>query len=76
MPYAEISIFVEITDETALLKAARKRAIEDGAAADDKAATLVVPDVETALRMLFDPGVSPPGVSIQDSSANITSIVG
>jgi hypothetical protein len=58
----EVSIYIRVTDEAALLAAAKARATADKVDPDD------VETVHDALRMLLDPGESPPGTEILDST--------
>lgn len=60
----EVSILIEVHDEEALLEAGRAKAIEDGLSAEDAADM----DAGDCLRWIIDPGESPPGTGIQDSS--------
>ncbi|MGH8159259.1 MAG: hypothetical protein ACREPQ_14155 [Rhodanobacter sp.] len=65
-----VTLLIEIGDEVAFRQAAHDRALTDNLC-DDEAATYL--DIEeTSLGqcavMLLDPGVSPPGCSIVDSS--------
>lgn len=69
---ASITIHVEIHDVHALLQAARRHAVEHDSCTPGQTKELVpVGDVSAALRMLFDPGISPDGCQIQDSSVEI-----
>ena len=60
----EVSILIEVHDEEALLEAGRAKAIEDGMDPTDAADM----DAGDCLRWFIDPGESPPGTDIQDSS--------
>lgn len=57
-----VTIYVRVYDKADLFKAAIERSVQDGLP-DWKPE-----DISDALRMLFDPGMSPPGVEILDSS--------
>jgi hypothetical protein len=61
-----ISLDVTVHDPDEVIKAARQRYLDETTNATDS--ETIVPDVEAALRFLFDPGVSPPGCEINDSS--------
>ena len=67
----QVIISVTVTDPAALAAAAAARAIEDGIEAEDWAETRSRHDdpIGSDLRMLLDPGVSPPGTQIDDSAA-------
>lgn len=62
----EVTITIKVTDEAQMLKAARERAISDGLNSEGADQLGVL----ESLRMLLDPGESPPGTEIQDSSAD------
>ena len=62
---------IEVHDPKALHVAARLRALADGITAgqlDEYIGTRAEPHIPSCLQMLFDPGTSPPGTSIQQSS--------
>lgn len=68
----EVTIFVHVEDLPALRAEAERIYRKDVAEATSEDAADVLdldgkPDPDACLRMLFDPGVSPPGVSIQGS---------
>jgi hypothetical protein len=69
----QVTIYVDVNDQDALFAAAMARAKEDGLEESDAQENLK-PDGEVhignCLRMLLDPGVSPPGCSIEDSSCD------
>ena len=67
----ECSIYFRVTDRKAFIRAARKQAIADKAARNMKEAAELVDDVSSAARWLFDPGVSPDGCEILDSTCEI-----
>ncbi|SHG88359.1 hypothetical protein [Bradyrhizobium erythrophlei] len=71
---AEVSIFVTIDNEVALIGAARQRYLDENPNETDEDASNIVPDgdVSAALRMLFDPGVSPDGCTILDSECEVS----
>ena len=60
-----------VTDVSLLYKTALARAIADGLEPDDAAESLTYdgePNVSACVRMLLDPGISPDGLEIDDSS--------
>ena len=61
-----VTIYVEVTDTQALKKAAECRAVADGVTLKDWRKSRGGPQDD--LRMLLDPGVSPDGTSIYDST--------
>lgn len=68
-----ISLEVRVTDEQALFKSALKHAMEVDNLDEDFAREELTNgsgsiDVESCLQMIFDPGESPGGASIDDSS--------
>lgn len=72
----QVSLFVDVNDAQALHAHAMKIATEPGTgmAANDAESMLgsaEEPDISACLRMVFDPGVSPPGTSILDSSCEL-----
>jgi hypothetical protein len=76
---ASVTIFVMIHDPQALWDRAVTQAIDDKAISDaseasnieDMIGTRKEPDLSGCLRMIFDPGESPDGCQIEDSSAEI-----
>lgn len=61
-----VTLYVRVIDEAALIAAGQERAkIDVGGSLDADDENM---DAPTALRWLLDPGVSPPGCEIQDSS--------
>lgn len=64
-----VSITIEIHDPEAFAMAALQRARDDGLDDADLESTYSPDNLSACAIMLFDPGVSPPGCSIQDSSA-------
>lgn len=77
---ATVSVDVQIFDIAALVAAARERYVENNADASDLGAVLmdakaIIPDgdVSTALRMLFDPGVSPKGFDVLECGCEVHS---
>jgi hypothetical protein len=75
MTTAEVSIYVEVRDVPELIKAARQRVIDDGLAGDMETASEIVADddVSCALRIILDPGESPPGCNILDCNCEVSS---
>jgi hypothetical protein len=63
--YVTFTLELEVTDEKAMVDAAKLRQAADGVDWDDEEEM----DVAIAARILLDPGTSPPGSEIQDSSA-------
>ncbi|AXQ69609.1 hypothetical protein HOU03_gp159 [Caulobacter phage CcrSC] len=70
----QISVNVEVDDLPVLLAAAMAKATGDDGLTEDQARDILTnsdplgrPDVKACLTMLFDPGVSPDGTSINDS---------
>lgn len=70
-----VTIDVTVYDEKALFKAALERYCEDNdrcATSEEDAFDLLKPggdiDISACLQMLFDPGLSPPGCEIEQSS--------
>lgn len=57
-----LTIEVDVDDENALMTAARAQAVKDGGTENQ------VNDVADAIVWLLDPGVSPPGLLIVQSS--------
>lgn len=67
----DIVISVRVHDKKALYDAAKERAILDGIGRvemSDYIGTRRKPDVGGCLQMLLDPGISPDGCDIQQSS--------
>lgn len=69
MKLAEFALYLRITDGPALVAAARERLVEERVVEDLEAATEEIEDEDysQALRILLDPGESPPGTEILDS---------
>lgn len=68
-----VTIAVNVDDPQALWAAAYAQARQNSMTQDDIAdwlGTQVSPNVPNCLRQMFDPGISPPGTVIQDSSAD------
>ena len=57
MADASVTIYVKVTDEEALIRAARARAIYDGLDEQEALEAIADGDVSSALRFLFDPGI-------------------
>jgi hypothetical protein len=57
-----VTIFVEVDDAREVIRAARDHAVANGGRRSD------VTCVRDAVHMLLDPGISPPGLSILDST--------
>jgi hypothetical protein len=74
MTVATISIFVTVNNTSALIEAARKRYLDEVPTETRKGACNMVPDgdISAALRMLFDPGVSPDGCTILDTECEVS----
>ena len=64
-----VTLYLTVDDAEAFAQAAVARAIEEGVDADDAASTYTADALTDCARMLFDPGISPPGCEILDSSA-------
>lgn len=69
----QVSIFVDVHDAQALHAHAMKIATEPGSGmsttdAESMLGSAEEPNISGCLRMVFDPGASPPGTSILDSS--------
>lgn len=76
MTSASITLYVDVTDEQELWRHAYAKYEEGNGTADqsdfeEMCGTADAPNVPECLRMVFDPGESPPGVQINDSSAAI-----
>lgn len=70
MTYWTVTLEVRVTDEQALYDAARANyVLENGEDYPRHLGTREEPDTGNCLRQLADPGVSWPGTSIEDSSA-------
>jgi hypothetical protein len=68
----QITLHVNVWDREALYTAAKARALADGYRVRDLRETIGTkrrPDVSACLVMLLDPGTSPAGCSIEDSTA-------
>lgn len=70
---ASVTIYVEVTDEQDLWDHAKEVYERSNLSSgfEELCGTREEPLVEECLRMVFDPGESPPGVQINDSSAAI-----
>lgn len=76
---ASVTLHVEIFDAQAMWDHALTDYQENHFGCDEKAEEEFVgmcgtrdnPDLGECLRMIFDPGESPPGISIQDSAASV-----
>lgn len=78
---AQVTIFVDVYDEQAMWDAAYEAYVKTGTATSDAEVIRKdfeelcgprdEPDIAECLRMIFDPGESPPGLQINDSSAEI-----
>lgn len=70
---AEVSIFVQIEDIPTLIEAARKRYLDECPTETREGALEMVPegDISAALRMLLDPGISPDGCTILESTCEV-----
>lgn len=71
----EVTIFVHVEDLPALRAEAERIYRKDVAKATSEEVAGVLdldgkPDPAACLRMVFDPGVSPPGLAIQDSAVS------
>ena len=65
----EVSVYLRVHDPKRFVAAAQYRAVEEGVDPDDAVDTYNEDDLGACARMLFDPGVSPPGCEILDSTA-------
>lgn len=74
MQLAKLSIFVEINDAPDLIAAARKRYMDECPTETTASARAFIPDgdVSAALCMLLDPGVSPAGCTLIESSCELS----
>ena len=68
----EVTLSMSIHDAEAFAAAAVARAIKDGVDEQDARATYTPDDLRACAVMLLDPGVSPDGSQIEDSSAVVT----
>lgn len=73
---ASITLHVDVFDEQAMWDHARQigeaqNAFVDEEAVVDMLGTREEPLIGECLRMIFDPGESPPGIQINDSSAEV-----
>lgn len=70
-----VSIDVEVLDANELFKTAMKHATEVDSMSEGDARELLAPegdiDIRACLMMVFDPGVSPDGTSINGSTATL-----
>ena len=78
----EVSIFVDVHDARDLYEAALARGVAENSDAQNKSrratiahfrdylGTRKAPDVHGCLRMMFDPGLSPDGCTINDSAVS------
>lgn len=73
MTHASVTLHVEVTDEQELWDHAKAVYEQSGlnSGFEELCGERKYPKVEECLRMIFDPGESPPGVQINDSSAVI-----
>lgn len=67
---------LEVDDPAALYKAALDRAVDDGFEPDCAAVSGFIgtqdePDLGACVRMILDPGMSPPGTSIHESWVDV-----
>lgn len=74
--FAHVTLYVEVCDEQAMWRRAYGTYEESNGTADqgdfeDICGTEQEPDIAECLRMIFDPGDSPPGIQIHDSAATI-----
>lgn len=70
--YVTVTIAVRVHDARAFARAAQRRAIDDGIAGSLREARengYSVRDLSACAQMLFDPGISPAGCEILESSA-------
>ena len=67
----ECSIYFRVTDRKAFIRAARLQCIADKAANNMKEAAEIIDNVSTAAHWLFDPGISPDGCEILDSTCEM-----
>lgn len=65
--YIDVTIHLEVFDEKILFDAACAAMIKDGVPPDEAAQFADSPS--ECARYLLDPGVSPPGTNIEDSTA-------
>lgn len=65
------TLYLSVHDETALRKAAETRALDDGMTPEEAAEYLdeAKQSITDCIVMLFDPGESPDGCQIEQSSA-------
>lgn len=73
---ASVTLHVEVFDPQAMWEHAYAVYEEGNGTADqgdfeDMCGTREEPDITECLRMIFDPGESPPGIQINDSSAEV-----
>ncbi len=68
----EVSLYVRVHDKEELFKSASAQALKEGMSEAEIGEMLKSPDneidVSACLRMIFDPGTSPAGCEILDSS--------
>ena len=68
--YIDVTLSCEVHDIRALIRAARKRAMAELDLTPEEAKEgYNAHTLDQCARLLLDPGVSPPGLSIQDSTA-------
>lgn len=67
----EISILIEVHDVRDFVRAAREQARKDGLS-EEEAKEYSARDLTGCAVMLFDPGMSPAGCTILDSSAEVS----
>lgn len=68
-PMIEVSLLLTVHDPEAFAAAARKQAVADGITPEDAAEEYTADNLRACAQMLFDPGISPPGCSIEYSHA-------
>lgn len=66
-----VTVYLQVTDPEAFRKAALEHAIQEDGMSEEEALEYFGPgaDLGTCARVLIDPGISPPGCEIIDSTA-------
>ncbi len=73
-PRAQVQVTLHLTvnDVQAFVAAAVERAIAEGVSEEDAGKTYTSENLGACAVMLIDPGMSPPGSQIEDSSSEVT----
>jgi len=68
-PQVDVTLHLRVYDPYKFAAAAVAQAIKDGVDPEEAASTYTEDNLTGCARMIFDPGQSPPGCQIEDSSA-------